>query len=100
MKTNAKRIPNRNKNANLRFAPPPCQFAGTASVFARATHRTESKTRRNPQSRNNFATLGFLFGAGDSLGYTSSPVLGMLAPCVGARQVPEATVGHGFTFIG
>jgi hypothetical protein len=75
---------------------PPCQFAGTACIFARATHRTEGKTRRNSQSRNNFSQPGFLFGAGDSLGYTSSPVLGMLAPC-GARHVPEATVGHGFT---
>ncbi len=100
MKTNATKIPNRNKNANMRLILPPCQFAATACIFARPTHRTASETRCNSQPRNNLAQPaqpGFLFGPDDSLGYTSSPVLGMLARSGGfitAPRQPSAMVLH------
>lgn len=50
----------------------------TSAIFAPAAHRTAGETTFNPRPSNNLAQPGFLFGAGDSLGYTSSPVLGML----------------------
>lgn len=69
MKKNAERISNRNTDRHF------------GAATAASNHRTPGETRDSRWPRNNPAAPGFVVGALEALGYTSSPVLGMCSLC-------------------
>jgi hypothetical protein len=82
MKTNAERISNRNTDRH--FGAP----------VALSNRRMSGETGLRPRPRNNSVVPGFVVGALELLGYTSSPVLGSLLPV--ALSLAGSKGGPGF----
>lgn len=79
MKTKAKKNPNRNRFSSS-------AYAALSAPLCRGS-RTAGETIHTPPPRNNLPLPGFVVGALEPLGYTSTPVLGSLLAVAGLLAV-------------